>query len=143
MAAQAVPLATLACAQPVPALQVSVVQTFVSSQLSVGGAQTPPAQRSGPVHALLSLHAAVLAVLAQPVSALQVSVVQTLVSLQFSAAPAVHTPAWQLSFTVQTLVSALHAVALATGVKAHAPDVLSQASDVHVLPSLHTVAAPD
>jgi hypothetical protein len=45
---------------------------------------------------------------------LQVSVVQVRLSLQFGALPRVHAPLWQLSFWVQPLESALHAVPLVT-----------------------------
>ena len=49
---------------------------------------------------------------------LQVSVVQLLPSLQFGAAPAVQVPDWQLSSTVQPLLSALQSVPLALSVQA-------------------------
>jgi uncharacterized membrane protein len=76
--------------QPVAGLQLSVVQTFPSSQLSVPvpGWHDPPEQTSPVVQASPSLHAAVLAVITQPVAGLQLSSVQTLVSSQGSVVPA-------------------------------------------------------
>jgi hypothetical protein len=53
----------------------------------------------------------------QPVAGTQLSSVQTLLSLQFSAAPGRHTPLWQLSFCVQTLLS-LQGASFGRGVSA-------------------------
>src|SRR5438034_599443 len=65
--------------QPVAGLQLSVVQTFPSSQLGAGlPAHVPPLQVSFVVQASPSLHGAVLFVWTQPVAALQLSVVQSL-----------------------------------------------------------------
>lgn len=57
---QLVPVARAACAQPVDALQPSVVHALPSSQLRVVPAQRPAEHRSDVVHAFPSLHVAVL-----------------------------------------------------------------------------------
>jgi hypothetical protein len=90
-----VPLATLVLAQPVVALQESLVQTLLSLQLSaVPAVQVPPWQVSAPLHTVLSAHAVPFNTGAfwQPKVALQESVVQTLESLQLSGVPAVQVP---------------------------------------------------
>lgn len=143
VAAQLVLSGTLAWAQPVKTAQVSVVQALLSLQFNAGGAQAPPAQMSGPVHALLSLQAAALATCAQPVTALQLSLVQPFKSSQFSAAPGLQTLPLQASPTVQTLLSALQARPLAPApLYWHAPLFTLQLSMVQGLLSLHTVSAP-
>ena len=75
--------------QPVTVLQVSVVQTLLSLQTSVPvpGWHAPPEQTSPVVHALPSLHEAVLFVKTQPVDVLHVSVVHRLLSLQTVGVP--------------------------------------------------------
>jgi hypothetical protein len=66
---------------PVATAQAPLEQTTV-----VPGTQTPPAQWSPEVQALLSVQALVLLVWTHPPGLLQVSVVQTLLSLQLIAA---------------------------------------------------------
>ncbi len=119
-----------------------MVQALLSLHTSAAPLHVPPAQASGPVHALLSLHASVLSACAQPVVGLQVSVVHSTPSSQPSALPAVQAPAWQLSATVHTLPSASQPVPLVTGAKTHAPVEVLQLSDVQLLPSLQVIALP-
>jgi hypothetical protein len=91
----AVPLVTLVLAQPVVALQVSVVQTLESLQLrAVPAVQVPLWQVSAPLHTVLSGHAVPFSTAGfwQPKVGLQESLVQTLESLQLSAVPAVQVP---------------------------------------------------
>jgi len=129
----------LVCAQPVAGLQASSVQTLASSQL--GGApptHTPPAQVSLVVHALPSLHGAVLLVCVQPDPGLQASSVQTLPSSQFGGAPPTHVPAAQVSPVVQALPSLQGAVLLVCV----QPVAGLQASSVHTLPSSQLVGPP-
>ena len=98
--------------QPVAGLQLSSVQTLPSSQF--GGApptHDPSAQVSAVVHALPSLHGAVLFVLTQPLAGLQLSSVQPLPSSQLGGAPGTHAPAEHVSSTVQAL-SSLHGAVL-------------------------------
>src|SRR3989442_1511122 len=72
--------------QPVAGLQLSVVQTFPSSQFGAGPpTHVPPLQVSFVVHGLPSLHGAVLFVWTQPAARLQLSVEQTLPSSHFAA----------------------------------------------------------
>jgi len=134
---------TLTWLQPVKLLQLSMVQALLSSQLKGTGAQTPPAQVSGPVHALPSLHGLLFAVCEQPVTGEQLSSVQAFKSLQLSAAPGVQTPALQTSAVVHTLPSASHNTPLAAPpLKTQAPVSVLQLSAVQGLLSLHTVNAP-
>ena len=89
-----VPLRTAVLVQPVVALQVSVVHTLLSLQLSaVPAVQVPAWQVSAPLHTVPSRHEVPLAtaVFEQPNTGSQASVVHTFESLQLSAAPAVHT----------------------------------------------------
>src|SRR5437867_72062 len=98
------------CVQPVAATHPSVVQTLLSIQslaeVSVP-AHVPPPQTSPVVHALPSLHEAVLFVCVQPVAATHPSVVQTLLSLQSLAEVSVpaHVPPPQTSPVVHALPS--------------------------------------
>src|SRR6185369_576328 len=129
----------LAYWQPLAGLQVSSVQTLPSLQLR-GDAptQVPPAQVSTRVHALLSLHGAVLFVYSHPLAGLQTSSVQPLPSSQLSAAPLTHVPPPQVSATVQALPSS-HGTVLF--VYSQPLDGL-QVSSVHRLPSLQLSGAP-
>jgi len=105
----AVPLATAEFRQPVTGLQVSVVQTLPSLQLSaVPVVHTPAWQVSSPLHTLPSVHDEPFGTGAfwQPAMGSQVSVVQTFASLQLRGVPVVHTPAWQVSLPLHTLPSA-------------------------------------
>ena len=93
--AHGVPLRSGVLEQPVTALQVSVVHTLPSLQLSATpGAQRPLWQVSTPLHAFPSLQddPFTRAVLEQPVAGLQVSAVQMLLSLQLSGGPGRHRP---------------------------------------------------
>ena len=137
------PLTTLVLAQPVVALQVSVVQTLPSLQLRAEPAvQVPPWQVSAPLQALPSGHAVPLStgVLLQPNVALQASVVQTLESLQLRGVPAVQVPLWQDSAPLHTLASR-HGVPFSTGVLAQ-PLVALQVSVVQTLESLQLRGVP-
>ncbi len=137
-------LATLTWAHPPGLLHESMVHALASSHDKVAGAQTPPAQTSGPVQALPSLHGALLAVWLQPVEGLQPSVVHRFTSSQFRAAPAVHTPPLHASDTVHTLPSASQLLPfMAAPLNTHRPVVVLHESLVHKLPSLQTVAAPE
>jgi hypothetical protein len=143
VSAHAVPLRTGVLLHPVTGLQLSVVHTLLSLQLSaVPPAHEPFWQVSAPLQTLASVHDEPFgsAVLAHPVTALQLSVVQTLASLQLSGVPAVQVPFWQVSAPLQTVVSA-HGVPLANGVVKQ-PMSGSQLSVVHTLPSLHTGGVP-
>jgi hypothetical protein len=138
-----VPLSTAVLAQPVTALQVSVVQTFESLQLrAVPAVQLPAWQLSAPLQTVASRHGVPLAtgVFEQPKTGLQASVVQTLLSLQLSGVPAVQVPPWQVSAPLQTLLSR-HAVPLSTAVLAQ-PDSGLQVSVVQTLLSLQLSAVP-
>jgi glyoxylate utilization-related uncharacterized protein len=96
----------LAYTQPVAGLQESSVQTLPSLQLGGGPpTQIPPEQVSLVVHALPSLHGAVLLTCVHPVTGLQASSVQTLPSSQFGGAPPTQTPPAQASPVVQALAS--------------------------------------
>jgi hypothetical protein len=102
-------LVTFVLTQPVVVLQVSVVQTLESLQLSgVPFVHVPLWQVSAPLQTLPSLHEAPLAtgVCTQPVLALHVSMVQTLESLQLSGVPAVQVPLWHVSVPLHTVLSA-------------------------------------
>ena len=104
----------LACVQPVAGLQASFVHTLPSSQLGAAPpTQVPPLHVSLVVHALPSLHGAVLLVYTQPVAGTQVSFVQGLLSLQVSGVPGWQIPEEQVSVpshksaSAQTLVLSL------------------------------------
>jgi hypothetical protein len=93
--AHAVPFRTGVLLQPLTGLQLSLVHTLPSLQLSaVPPVQEPLWQVSSPLQTLPSVHDEPFGrgVLAQPVTALQVSVVQTFASLQLSGVPAVQVP---------------------------------------------------
>jgi hypothetical protein len=129
--------------QPVVALQLSVVHTLLSLQLrGVPAAHAPPWQVSAPLHTVPSGQAVPFATATfwQPFVALQLSVVHTFPSLQLSGVPAVHTPAWQVSAPLHTVVS-VHGVPFSTGVVVQ-PNVGEQPSVVHTFPSLQTSAVP-
>src|SRR3954467_12532239 len=98
---------------PLAGLQLSSVQTLPSLQF--GGTEpthTPPEHWSTVVHALPSLHGAVLLVFTQPLDGLQLSSVQPLPSLQFGGAPPTHAPAAHVSLVVHALPSLPGAVLL-------------------------------
>jgi len=138
-----VPFSTAVVVQPVAGLQVSVVQTLLSLQLSaVPAVQDPLWQVSAPLQTSPSGHGVPLVTDAwpHPKTGSQVSVVQTLLSLQLSAVPAVHDPLWQVSVPLHTLASA-HEVPFSTGVFAQ-PVAGLQLSVVHTLPSLQLSAVP-
>ncbi len=130
------------CLQPTEGSQESVVHGLASSQFTAAGEHTPPEHTSGPVHALLSLHGALLAECPHPVAGLQLSEVQALASSQFSPVPALHTPLAQASPTVHTLPSASQAAPFRAA-NTHTPLEVLQLSVVQRLLSLHTVAGPD
>ena len=93
--AQVVPFTTGVFTQPETGLQVSVVHTFESLQLSgVPAVQTPLWQRSLPLQTFPSPQEVPFStdVFTQPASGSQLSVVQTLESLQLRGVPAVQTP---------------------------------------------------
>src|SRR5438105_2359396 len=98
----------------------------------------PALHTSGAVHALPSLHGAVLFVKTQPLAGLQVSLVQTLPSLQVSGAPPTHGPAEHVSFVEQALPS-LHGLVLFVKTQ---PLAGLQVSVVQTLPSLQASGAP-
>jgi hypothetical protein len=117
----------------------SIVQHWPSSQLVGPPAwHVPPPQVSPVVHALPSLHGAVLFVWTQPVDALQVSVVQTLPSSQFGGTPPLQVPPPHVSFVVQALPS-LHEAVLLVWTQ---PEDGLQESSVHGLLSLQPSAGP-
>jgi hypothetical protein len=80
------------CAHPLAGMQVSVVHTLLSLQFGAGPPMhEPPKHASFTVHALPSLHGAVLFVYTHPDSASQLSSVQPLPSLHTSGVPVTHT----------------------------------------------------
>jgi hypothetical protein len=124
-----------------PATHVSVfVQALPSLQAPLTFVWVHPVAglQESVVHTLLSLQDAELLVNTQPVAGLQESVVQALLSLQTVAVPGWQTPPLQVSPVVHTLPS-LQAFVLF--VNTH-PVAGLQASFVHGLLSLHTVAVP-
>jgi len=130
-------------AQPLRALQLSIVQALESLQLSgVPAVQVPLWQVSAPLHTVPSAQAVPFATfgLAQPVVGLHVSFVHTLPSLQLSGVPAAHRPAWQVSAPLQTVLSA-QGVPFRTAVFWQ-PKVETQESVVQTLPSLQLSAVP-
>ena len=126
---------------PLAASQLSWVQTFLSSQaLAAPGLHTPAEHKSPWVQSLASLHWAELATLEQtPLSGSQASLVQGLPSSQPLAAPGLQVPPAQTSPLVQALPSVQVAV---LELDLQLPLVGSQASSVHGLPSLQSVALP-
>ena len=129
----------LAWTQPVRALQESVVQTWLSSQLSAGpGTQAPAEQTSPLVQTLLSVQVSALLEKMQPEAGAQVSVVQTLPSLQVTAAPGRQAELAQRSPLVQALLS-VHGRVLAANTQ---PVAALQLSLVQGLLSLQVVSAP-
>ena len=129
----------LPCAQPPVGSQLSAVQGLPSSQgIWVPGAHAPPAQLSPEVHALLSVHGALLLTVTQPLPGLQLSSVHRLPSSHVWAAPDVQAPPAHTSPTVQALPS-VHG---ATLFRFTQPATLSHASSVHRLPSPHALAVP-
>ncbi len=128
--------------QPVLVLQPSLVHGLLSLQVVAGlmatPAQAPPPHASPLVQALPSSHAMVLAALTQPALGSQLSVVHTLLSLQFTAEP-LHAPLAHTSLWLQALPSSQLRMLL---LNKQLPLVLSHASLVHGLPSLHTCAGP-
>ena len=75
----------LVLTQPVAGLQLSSVHTLLSLQFGGGPpTQEPPLQVSLVVHALPSLHGALLLAWTHPMDGLQLSSVQTLLSSQFT-----------------------------------------------------------
>ena len=119
----------LAWAQPVLLAQLSVVQTFLSSQLvGAGPLHAAPEQMSPVVHASPSSQAAVLFVCTQPLVASQLSSVQGFLSSQLMVAPP-HLVAAQMSPVVQALLS-LHCAVLAV---CKQPSLLLHRSVVHRL----------
>jgi hypothetical protein len=100
--------------QPELGLQVSVVQPFPSLHTSgVPGWQLPPPHVSPVVHALPSLHEAVLLTYEQPVAGMHESSVQALLSLQTTGVPGRQLPPPHVSPVVQALPSSHDAVLLA------------------------------
>jgi hypothetical protein len=126
--------------QPTTGLQVSVVHTVPSSQLSgTPAVHTPAWQVSSPLQTFVSAHDAPFGtgVLRQPQAGSQVSVVHALPSLQMGGMPAVHEPAWQVSSPLQRLPSA-HEEPLGKMGLLQTPAV--QTSLVQGLPSAQSVA---
>ena len=86
----------LTCTQPPVALQLSVVQTLLSSQFTlVEPAHTPPLHVSPLVQALLSSHPLALPVCWQPSTGSQLSLVQPFRSSQLAAPLPTQVPALQ------------------------------------------------
>jgi hypothetical protein len=137
------PSATALLAQPKTGSQLSVVQAFPSSQLSVvPPRQDPLWQVSLPLHTFPSAQDVPLSTgaCAHPVAGLQLSVVQGLPSLQSSGVPVVQAPAWQVSLPSQRSLSA-HDVPFASGL-VWQPVIGSQVSAVQAFPSLQSSGAP-
>jgi hypothetical protein len=106
--------AVVSCWHPSGATQESTVHAFPSSQSGAGPpTQAPPAHWSFVVHALPSLHGAMLFVWVQPVAGSQASVVQTLPSLQSGPGPPTQAPPAQASPVVQALPSSQGALLFA------------------------------
>jgi hypothetical protein len=125
-------------------LQLSSVQTFPSLQFGAGPpTQLPPLQVSLVVHALPSLHGALLLAWTHPMEGLQLSSVHTLLSSQFTGSL---THAWltQRSLVVHWSVSAQSAFVLqqlGTAACWH-PVGETQESVVQALPSLQLAGGP-
>ena len=112
---------TAAWAQPFAGSQVSLVQTFLSSQLGAGpGTHTPPLQASPTVHSEPSLQLPAIGTCWQPNVLSQLSEVHTLVSSQLMALPPWHLPWPQVSPVVQASPSS-QAVASAASSRLHTP----------------------
>lgn len=134
---------TLRWAQPVCGLQESMVHGLLSSQDSGGGAHTPPAQTSGPLQALPSLHGALLAVCWQPLTGSHQSLVHNCPSSQARLGPAAQLPLWQLSPAVHREASASQLEPfIAPPLNTQSPVVVLQLSAVHKLPSLQVFPVP-
>ncbi len=130
---------TLAWAHPVAGMHESAVHTFASSQLGAGPpTHTPAAQASPVVHALPSLHGAVLFACWQPEAGLHESVVHTFPSSQLGAGPPTHTPPEQASPVVHALPSLHEPVTFVCA----QPVAGTHESAVHTFPSLQFAAAP-
>jgi hypothetical protein len=98
---------------PLPASQLSVVQTLSSLQLSGDPAwHDPNAHTSPTVQAFWSSHGWAFAAKTQPIAVLQLSLVQSLASSQTTGVPP-HTPPEHVSFSVQALTSEHGAVLFA------------------------------
>jgi len=126
--------------QPADLSQLSSVQGFPSSQLALApGTHAPPPQTSPTVQTLPSSQGAVLLVEVQaPLTGSQFSVVQGFLSSQALGPLGVHTPALQVSPTVQLLLSS-QTLALLAWLQ---PADGSQLSSVHGLPSLQLTGPP-
>ena len=125
--------------QPLAELQVSLVQTLPSSQLSAApGVQALSTQASPVVQASPSLHGAVVATFWQPVTGWQASAVQLLPSSQLLAAPGWQALLAHASPTVQASLSVQVAV-LATNTQ---PLAGLQLSSVQTFASSQTFAVP-
>lgn len=132
-----------AWAQPVVALQVSVVQLQPSSQFFLVNPawHLPALQKSPTVHALPSVQVVPTnSVKMHLPAASHASLVQTLLSLHGVAGPGLHLPSLQASPTVQLLPS-LHTPPVA-GVNTHDPVLPSHLSVVHGVLSLHATGMP-
>ena len=129
----------LLATQPVAESQVSVVQRLPSSH-SLGplGLQVPLSQVSPTVHALLSVHVALLSACWHPALLSQPSSVHGLPSLHACAGPDAHAPPAQVSPTLQTSPS-LHGSVLSP---CEQPSLAEQPSVVQGLLSLHATGAP-
>jgi hypothetical protein len=124
---------------PVVELQVSVVQTLLSLQVTGVPARHVPLRQASPVvHALPSEQLPVLLVNTQPVAGLQLSVVQGLLSSQTTGVPGWHVPPLHMSPVVQAFPSEQETVLL---VNTH-PVAVLQVSVVHGLLSLHVNGVP-
>jgi len=120
--------------QPLVLSQPSSVHLLPSSQtVAAPGRQAPPLHASPLVHALLSSHAAVLAVVTQPLILSQASSVQGSPSWQMRSLPGAQAASAQASPTVQASPSS-HGAVLALVTQ---PLPGSQPSSVQSLPSLH------
>ena len=135
------PALLAACVQPVAVLQPSSVHGLLSLQpTALPPTHVPPEQTSPVVHALLSLHSALLFVCAHPPIASQLSVVHGFWSSQLTAVLPAHVPPAHTSPLVHALLS-LQPSALLLWVQ---PPNGSQASVVHTfLSSQSVLAAPE
>ena len=129
---------------PVPVSQLSAVQVLLSSQFVVApGAQLPFWQMSPTVHALPSLHAAVVLACWQALTGSQLSIVHGLPSSQFSGVSATQMPDLHVSLGVQFVLSALQVVpSHGVGSNTQLPVVVLQLSVVQLLPSSQVFTAP-
>jgi len=139
----AVPFVTAEFTQPVVVLQLSVVQTLLSLQLSaVPAVQVPFWQVSAPLQTLLSLHDVPFrtGLCVQPKTGSQASVVHGLLSLQLRVVPGLQVPLWQVSAPLHTVLSA-HDVPLGRAELAQPVTGLHE-SVVQTLESLQLRAVP-